>query len=120
MMVTSKREFPYTAQLQHITPQELIAAVERIWSPEPDMNFNYLQQWLQKGCQITRVSLWSHFGPAGGGPAIFFFLRHPSGDEFYIPVAPGKSVIEFISQNAEEWQRGGVIFERVQWSVKQK
>lgn len=119
MTVRTKREFPFVAQQRQISPQELIAAIEKIWSPAPDMNFEHLQRWLQKGCQIMRVSLWSQFGPTGGGPAIFFFLRHANGSEFYIPVAPGKKVAEFIRQNAEEWERNGVIFEQVRWSVRQ-
>lgn len=116
MMVMEKREFPYTAQLQQISLQEAIAAFEKIWSPKSDVNFNR----LQKGCQITQLSLWSHFGSAGVGLAVFFFLRHMKGDEFFIPVALSKKAVEFIHQNAEEWQRNGIVFERVQWSVKEK
>jgi len=106
------------AEASRCSPHELLAEMEQIWSPKPDMNFEYLMAWLGKGFQVMRVGLWSRYGPAYGGPAIFFMLRHPDGREVAILVSPGKKVSEFIRQNAEEWERNGVIFEKVSWQVR--
>ncbi len=114
MAIASERSI--TIDVKPISPEEIVTLAEQTWSPSPDLNFNYLLDWMARGfSQVTKVGWLTRYGPAYGGPAILFLLRNAEGKELTILVAPGEKVAEFIRQNLEEWKRNGVPFER--WEV---
>ncbi|MFA0752223.1 MAG: hypothetical protein SLRJCFUN_002626 [Candidatus Fervidibacter sp.] len=101
-----------TLRVEQMSPEDLLSLAEQTWSPMPDLNFEYLQDWLARGFQVTKVGWLTRYGPAYGGPAILFLLRNAEGREIATMVAPGKKVIEFVRQHLEEWRQKGVPFER--------
>ncbi len=111
MAVVSERSI--TVDVKPISPEEIATLAEQTWSPLPDLNFNYLLDWMERGFrQVIKVGWLTRYGPAYGAPAVLFLLRNDEGKEIPMLVAPGKKVAEFIRQNLEEWKRNGVPFER--------
>ncbi len=118
MQSVSQRQI-VVERIEPITPHEIADFAEQIGLSNPDMNFDILLKWLDKGFRAVKIALWNRFGPAYGGTSIFFLLQNPEGKEIATIVSPGKKVAHFIRQHAEEWERNGVVFEKVQWSVRQ-
>jgi hypothetical protein len=111
LAIASERSI--TVDVKPILPEEIVTLAEQTWSPLPDLNFNYLLDWMAWGFyQVTKVGWLTRYGPAYGGPAILSLLRSDEGKEIAMLVAPGKKVAEFIRKNLEEWKRKGVPFER--------
>lgn len=101
-----------------ITADELARLAEDTWSPEPDLNFEILQRWVEEGFQVSQIFWLNRYGPAYGGPGIYFLLKHPDGREKATIVAPGKRVAEFIRHRSEEWASKGVAVKFAEVSVQ--
>lgn len=109
MAIVSERSV--VVNLKPLSPKELVTLAEQTWSPEPDLNFEILKRWVEDGFEIVQIFWLTRYGPAYGGPGIYFILRHPDGRDFATIVVPGKKVAEFIRRYSEEWAGKGVTME---------
>ncbi len=98
--------------------EELATLAGQTWSPDPDLNFEILKQWIESGFQVTHIFWLTRYGPVYGGPGIYFLLKHPDGREAATIVVPGKKVAEFIRCHSEEWKVAGVTVELADVSMR--
>ncbi len=101
-----------------ISPDELATLAEQTWSPAPDLNFDILERWVEDGFKVERIFWLTRYGPAYGGPGIYFVLKHPDGRGAATIVAPGKKIAEFIRLHSQEWASQGIAIELADVSVQ--
>ena len=118
MAITS--ESSVAVDVKPISPEEIAALAEQTWSPLPDLNFEILRRWVEEGFQVAKVGWLTRYGPAYGGPGIYFVLKHPDGRGASTIVSPGKKVAEFLRKHAEDWLRKGTVFELVDAMVHKR
>jgi hypothetical protein len=116
MAVISERSV--VANLRRISIEELATLAEQTQWASPDLNFDALQRLVEDGFQVTQIFWLTRYGPAYGGPGIYFLLKHPDGRESATIVVPGKKVAEFIRNHLEEWVREGIVVEYADISVQ--
>ncbi|MFN4179255.1 MAG: hypothetical protein ACK4I8_02990 [Armatimonadota bacterium] len=109
MAVISERSV--VANLRRISVEELVTLAEQTQWVSPDLNFDILQRLVEHGFQVTQVFWLTRYGPAYGGPGIYFLLKHPDGREAATIVVPGRKVAEFIRNHLEEWMNKGIAVE---------
>lgn len=116
--MTAISERSVVVNSKQISVEELATLAEQTWSFEPDLNFDILQQLVKDGFRVTQIFWLTRYGPAYGGPGIYFLLKHPDEREAATIVVPGKKVAEFIRSHLEEWVSEGIVVEYADISVQ--
>lgn len=116
MAIVSERSV--VAKTKPLSAEELARLAEQTRSPAPDLNFEILQGWVESGFQVVKIFWLTRYGPAYGGPGIYFLLEHPDGRNAATIVVPGKKIAEFINLHSKEWTSKGVSIELADVSVQ--